>query len=102
MDERYTAKKRRKLYRLSRWKRLRIAILARDKWRCQHCGRVAKRPEVHHVRSPFDGAPMWEPDNLRTLCRDCHFEIHAAESRKRGLAKMNPERRKWRELINGA
>lgn len=98
--QRYTAEERRKMYSRPRWQKLRLAILARDNWRCQHCKRVAKRPEVHHIHSPFYGGPMWDPANLQVLCRDCHFIVHAPERRRRALAKMDPERRRWRELIN--
>lgn len=69
----------RRLYGTTRWKTLRRAILDRDGWRCGECGR-AGRLEVHHVRPTARGGAMWDPANLRTLCRDCHFALHRAAS----------------------
>lgn len=70
----------RRLYGTKRWKQLRRAILDRDGWRCRECSR-AGRLEVHHVRPTARGGRMWDPGNLRTLCRDCHFRLHREGSR---------------------
>ena len=58
----------------SAWRRLRLAVLRRDRWTCQRagCGRHAPL-EVHHA----DGNPANnDPGNLTTLCRRCHIETH--------------------------
>ena len=65
----------RRAYGTVRWKLLRRAVLDRDGWRCTECGRHG-RMEVHHVRPTFQVSLMWDPANLRTLCRDCHFRLH--------------------------
>lgn len=95
---RYTSNERRKLYGTARWKRLRKAAKDRDGWRCKLCGK-AGRLEVHHIRSPFDGAPMWDIENLRTLCRSCHFQTHNADRKRQRLAMMAAPRRAWWERI---
>lgn len=44
----------------------RIAVLHRDNYTCQCCGKKNCRLEVHHVK-----------ENLITLCEDCHKGVHA-------------------------
>ena len=73
-----------------RWARLRRAILDRDGWRCQRCGRYG-RMEIHHA----DGDPMNnDVDNLRTLCRSCHIRHHAPA--------ITPAVAAWRALVDEA
>lgn len=53
---------------------LRYDILKRDNGRCQICGRSAQDGvtlEVDHIK-PISKGGKTEPDNLRTLCRDCN------------------------------
>ncbi len=50
-----------------------------------------------HHRVPLqNGGPIWHPDNLRTLCRDCHIRITADQNRRKLTA---PERR-WKALVD--
>lgn len=54
----------------------------RDKYKCVKCGRPAT--EVHHIihLSPsniWDPAVSLNPENLMSVCRDCHFEEHRGE-----------------------
>lgn len=95
-----TAKERRAVYRRGRWRALRRVILERDGWRCTACGR-AGRLEVHHRRPVQHGGPMFDPENLRTLCRACHFAAHAPEKRAQRLAAMTPARRAWWQRLEG-
>lgn len=66
------------------WVRLREQILQRDNYECQWCkaeGRVANSRnailEVDHIK-PLEQFPelALDPDNLRTLCKDCHNKRH--------------------------
>jgi len=53
---------------------LRKKVLKRDNFRCRLCGYAFL--EVHHIdRNPENN----NLDNLVTLCRKCHFEIHARD-----------------------
>ena len=52
----------------------RSRALNRDGYRCRHCGRSG-RLEVHHLHSLRDGGDN-SLDNLVTLCREHHIEIH--------------------------
>ena len=54
----------------------REAILHRDNYTCQCCGKKNCRLEVHHVKFKSDGGTDDE-ENLITLCEDCHKGVHA-------------------------
>ena len=72
----------RSFYDSKEWKRTREYILMRDAYLCRKCGAPAE--EVHHIvhLSPEnigDPAVTMNPDNLISLCRDCHFEEHRGD-----------------------
>ena len=54
----------------------REAILHRDNYTCQCCGKKNCRLEVHHVKFRCNGGTDDE-ENLLTLCEDCHKGVHA-------------------------
>ena len=54
----------------------REAILHRDNYTCQCCGKKNCRLEVHHIKFRRDGGTDDE-ENLITLCTDCHKGVHA-------------------------
>ena len=56
------------------WHYARKAAKERDGYRCQQCGKAGML-EVHHLRSLSQGGDN-ELDNLRTLCRGCHIQLH--------------------------
>lgn len=49
---------------------LRKKILERDNYACQHCGNQAH--EVDAILNDKRGGSHKDPDNLQSLCRDCH------------------------------
>ena len=53
----------------------REAILNRDNYTCQVCGKKHTRLEVHHIIYRSQGGTNDE-NNLITLCKDCHKDIH--------------------------
>lgn len=53
----------------------REAILHRDNYTCQICGKKHTRLEVHHIVFRSQGGTNDE-SNLITLCEDCHSGIH--------------------------
>lgn len=72
----------RSFYHSKEWQETREFILKRDHYICQWCGKPAK--EVHHkIRlSPSnigDVRITMNPDNLISLCRDCHMDEHRQE-----------------------
>ena len=54
----------------------RSAILHRDNYTCQCCGKKNCRLEVHHIKFRCNGGTDDE-ENLITLCEDCHKGVHA-------------------------
>lgn len=52
---------------------LRLAIYARDGWRCVNCGEKGRRIEIDHILPHSLGGPTTE-DNLQTLCQTCNRE----------------------------
>ena len=78
-------------YKLADWKRLREQVLERDHHECQWCkaeGRVTTDRdavlEVEHIKTLEERPDLaLNPDNTRTLCRDCHNKRHGRFSYKR-------------------
>ena len=52
-------------------------VLARDNHICQHCKGRNKILNVHHIESRKVGGDS--PNNLITLCEDCHKKYHKGE-----------------------
>lgn len=78
-------------YRSKEWERVRDYVLRRDNFLCVKCGHPAE--EVHHVihLSPeniYDVSITLNPDNLKSLCKDCHFREHK-EDKARGIRQRN-------------
>lgn len=54
---------------------------------CEEClkkGKVTPAEDIHHIQSPFKyGQINWNLlvswDNLESLCKECHGNIHAAQ-----------------------
>ncbi|MCZ0717842.1 HNH endonuclease [Aerococcus kribbianus] len=77
-------KERRQFYNSTKWRKLRQQILLRDHYECQLCkaeGRVTTGQttvlEVDHIKE-LEHYPelATDPDNLRTLCKECHNKRH--------------------------
>ena len=69
----------------------RSAILNRDNYMCQCCGKKNCRLEVHHIRFRSNGGTDDE-ENLITLCEDCHKGVHA------GTVVLNKKPKKSKNL----
>ena len=69
----------------------RIAILHRDNYTCQCCGKKNCRLEVHHIKFRRDGGTDDE-ENLITLCKECHDGVHA------GTTELNKKPKKSKGL----
>lgn len=67
------------------WNALRALVLQRDRGLCVECFKKGKKnvgEEVHHIRSVRSGGSH-ELNNLRLLCKDCHFKLR--NDRIRGI-----------------
>ena len=69
----------------------RSAILHRDNYTCQHCGKKNCRLEVHHIKFRHSGGTDDE-ENLITLCEDCHKGVH------KGTVVLNKSPKKSKNL----
>ena len=69
----------------------REAILHRDNYTCQCCGKKNCRLEVHHIKFKSQGGTDDE-ENLITLCEDCHKGVHA------GTVVLNKKPKKSKNL----
>lgn len=80
----------RRLIHTNRWVKLRRSKLTANPL-CEDCfdmGYVTPATEVHHVKPVEDAltaadkeALMFDPHNLRSLCRACHIAAHVALGR---------------------
>jgi len=59
------------------YQRLLQEVLARDNWRCQHCG-ARHSLQVHHQAFRSRSGDDAE-QNLITLCQECHARAHMRE-----------------------
>lgn len=57
---------------------VKAAVLSRDNYTCQSCGKKHTKLQVHHIifKSQCGSDRM---DNLVTLCKECHEKIHNGE-----------------------
>ena len=67
-------------------------VLNRDKYTCQHCKTKRGTLEVHHIIFRSNGGSD-EPDNLITLCKHCHKELHLGKINLsiKGLKRKNKQ-----------
>ncbi|HHE4876831.1 HNH endonuclease [Morganella morganii] len=65
----------------TKWDRLRLVVLSRDKHLCQQClreGRVTEAKTVDHITPKAHGGTDAE-SNLQSLCWPCHYRKTATE-----------------------
>lgn len=62
--------------RSSHWRRLRVRVLKRDRWRCRDCN-SRRHLSVHHLT--YERLGCEQLSDLITLCRTCHHERHFTE-----------------------
>jgi 5-methylcytosine-specific restriction endonuclease McrA len=88
-----------------RWRNLRLLILARDHHTCALCLGLANH--VDHIIPLSRGGAMWDPFNLRTLCRRCSLSLGGklAQEMYRGVpgrTGAGPRPRRGRMVRYGA
>jgi len=61
------------------WSEVRKAVLERDNYTCQKCGKVGKgRFHIHHILKRRKGGTD-HMDNLITVCPVCHKAVDSKE-----------------------
>lgn len=63
------------------WRRLRVAVIARDAGQCRFCRKIIDQSGEAHVDHIIE-KPLGTDaiENLRLLCRSCHSSRHAGDS----------------------
>lgn len=77
-------------YRTKAWQSVRNFVMSRDGRLCQDClakGKITAAEEVHHIieltpDNINDPSVALNPDNLVSLCRECHKLRHGAHERR--------------------
>ena len=71
------------------WARTRFIAFDRDGFRCVKCGRAGKL-EGHH-KVGLNKAPLaaYDPDNVETLCKNCHLERARSPSRREWVTHIH-------------
>lgn len=76
----------RKWYKTARWQKLRMAVLVRDLFTCQRCGRIEGDTSLlvadHKRRHNGVEALFWDILNLWTLCKTCHDSWKQRQERR--------------------
>ena len=80
-----------KFYKSKTWQRTRATIWSRDRGLCQDClrkGLITPAVEVHHIieltPTNIDRPEITlNPDNLISLCKDCHAKRHHPDEERR-------------------
>ena len=80
-----------RFYKTAVWVKCQKTIMKRDGYLCQDClkhGKITPATEVHHIKfitpeNMIDPAITTNPDNLVSLCHDCHEKRHAGKKRWR-------------------
>lgn len=74
-------------YHSSEWKAVRLQVLERDNYLCQPCkraGRIAPAKTVDHIEPlRTNWNRRLDPDNLETICRQCHNAKHIERTKTR-------------------
>ena len=73
-----------RFYKGNKWKKVRAFVWQRDKGLCQRClrkGIIKAGDTVHHIEhltpeNITDESIALNPENLETLCRECHAQVH--------------------------
>ena len=95
---------RKSAYNTTVWRKLRMSYM-KEHPVCEECiknGKVTAADSIHHKKSPFKGNEVnWnlflDPDNLESICRECHAKVHAEEH---GFISPKEVLRQLEELMN--
>lgn len=62
-----------------KWDEVRHKVYQRDNLTCQDCGATDTMLHAHHLTPVNDGGDKYNMENLVTLCKRCHFEVHSSK-----------------------
>jgi 5-methylcytosine-specific restriction enzyme A len=75
-----------------RWQKVRLLVLRRDKYLCQHClrqGVITVATDVDHIIALSRGGARLDPANLQSLCRTCHNRKTASDQTIQSASSAN-------------
>jgi hypothetical protein len=73
-------------YQFEEWKKIARYVYQRDNYTCQTCGKKGGLLNAHH-KIPWAISKNDNPNNLITLCVECHAKIHAKNRDEKGRWK---------------
>lgn len=69
-----------KFYKTTIWKKLRLEVLEKNNYDCEHCkskGEANKANTVHHIKHLKQCPELaLDKSNLMAVCKECHNELH--------------------------
>jgi len=66
--------------RSPKWQKIRLEVMQRDDFTCQHCFKEDKPLNVHHMTYKKSTEPWdYHHANLITVCDDCHKLVHSTD-----------------------
>jgi 5-methylcytosine-specific restriction enzyme A len=74
------------------WQKVRVFVLRRDKYLCQHClaqGIITVATDVDHIIPLSRGGARLDPENLQSLCRTCHNRKTAVDNLSHGTMEKH-------------
>jgi hypothetical protein len=84
-----------------RWQKMRLKVMERDGFRCDHCDSVDNSLNVHHLIYIKNAKPWeYDPDDLLTLCEGCHRNLTNAINEIMLIIKRSARSRSCYSWIN--
>lgn len=72
-----------RFYRTSRWRKVRRAVLTRDRYTCHWCGRADATEADHIIPRSVDRARELDTTNLVASCKRCNVQRGGKLTRRR-------------------
>ena len=72
-------------------------VLHRDGYKCQTCKKDKTKLHVHHIIFRSNGGTN-SPDNLITLCKQCHDKLHLSEDAESTSKKLSSKLKRKKTL----
>jgi len=85
-----------------RWQKMRLSVMERDEFTCQHCESTTETLNVHHKYYVYGNEPWeYELPDLITLCEDCHQSEEECKHDYRVTIKhLLREGKSYRDIMN--
>lgn len=82
-------------YHSAEWKAVRLQVLERDSYLCQPCkraGRITPAKTVDHIEPlRTNWSRRLDPNNLETICRQCHNAKHIERAQTRDKKRQRQD-----------